>query len=67
VPLDLLAHSDPGVADRQQRVVAAGALAARGDVVLVELDRRGLDRQAPAFGHRVARVGREVEDHPLEL
>ena len=43
------------------------ALAARGDVVFVELDVLGLDRQPPAVGHRVARVGREVEDHALDL
>jgi hypothetical protein len=67
VALHLLAHADPGVADREQRVVAGRALAARGDVVLVELDGRCLDRHAATVGHRVARVGREVEDHPLEL
>ena len=35
--------------------------------VLVVVGVAGADRQAAAFGHRVARVDREVEDGVLEL
>ena len=36
-------------------------------VLLVEVDVGGLDREPAAVRHRVARVGREVEDHALDL
>jgi hypothetical protein len=60
-------HPDAGVAHRQQHVRARRPLAAQRHEVPVELDVGRLDRQPPAVGHRVARVGRQVHDHPLEL
>ena len=67
VAADLLVHADARVADRQQDVRAGRALAVLGDLRRLELDVGGLDRQRAAVGHRVARVGGEVEDHALHL
>ena len=64
---DLVAHAGPAVRDGQQHVLAGRALAVLADVLLVELDDRGLDRQPAAARHRVARVGGEVEHDALEL
>jgi hypothetical protein len=64
---DLLAHTGAAVGDRQQHVRAGRHVAVGGDVALVELDVRGGDRQPPAAGHRVARVGGEVEYDALDL
>ena len=54
--------------DREQDVRAGEpVVAVRGDLLGVDVDVRGLDRQRAAVGHRVAGVGGEVEDHPLDL
>ena len=62
------AHAGAGIADREQHILAGGKSVAVGrDIGLVEIGVGGLDRQAAAVGHRVARVDREIEDRVFEL
>ena len=60
-------HADAGVADGEHHVRADDGVGVLGDVLLVELDVRRVDREQPAVGHRVARVDGEVHEDLLEL
>ena len=58
----------PGVADREQHVRAGRDVAVGGDVVLVEVDVAGLDRQPRRrCGIASRALAARLSDHPLDL
>ena len=60
-------HAGAGVRDPQPGVAARLEAGPGGCVGLVHGDVRGIDRELPAAGHRVARVDRQVDQDLLEL
>ncbi|CAN5420767.1 hypothetical protein BH09PSE6_BH09PSE6_14380 [soil metagenome] len=60
-------HAGAAVGDRQQHVLPRHHVAFARRVVLVEFGVGRLDDDAPALGHRIARVDADVEQRTLEL
>ena len=60
-------HSDPGIRDRDDRVLAGNDLGRRIDVGLVQRGVRRLDGELSALRHGVPRVDGEIEDRALQL
>ena len=65
--LGLRIHSDAGVRNREQHVSSGLYDRMRGFVRAVEIFIRCFNKKFSAFGHRVARVHREIHDDLLDL
>lgn len=63
---DFVAHAGPGIADRQDHVVAGFQLRCAGTALVDGLG-RGAEHDPPAIRHGVTRVEGEVQDGAFEL
>ena len=62
-PQHLVGHALPGIRNRDQHIIARSEVRSR----LAPAHIGCADRQAAAFGHRVAGVDRQVQQHQLDL
>ena len=67
VGLNLAAHSNTGITDGEDHILARRDLGMASGKNFLKFDVSGLDGQPAALGHGIARIYRQVQDHLFHL